>query len=182
MGPGRRGVFRLGRRARPYFLRKMKGAVVFQDFEAKTRPQDGPPRVAALRAEMAKTGLDGLFSCRAPTGSRGEYVGALRTSGWPGLTGFTPGRRGSPAVLADVAGVFIDGRYRVQVLGADRCIGLPRRLPWPETYARDWLAEALPKGAWLGHDPWLHTAAEVGGGWRGPLPRRQITLQPRWAI
>ena len=151
----------------------MKGAVVFQDFEAKTRPQDGPPRVAALRAEMAKTGLDGFLVPRADR-FQGEYVAPCdERLAW--LTGFT-GSAGFAAVLADVAGVFIDGRYRVQVRAqTDASVFTP--VPWPETTLEDWLAEALPKGGVVGHDPWLHTAAEVAR-LEGALARRQITLRP----
>jgi Xaa-Pro aminopeptidase len=151
----------------------MKEGPVFQNFEVKTRPQDGPPRLAALRAEMAKAGLDGFLVPRADR-FQGEYVAPSdERLAW--LTGFT-GSAGFAAVLGDVAGVFIDGRYRVQVKAqTDPAAFTP--VPWPETKLEDWLTRQLPKGGVVGYDPWLHTAAEVAR-LEGTLAKRQIALRP----
>jgi Xaa-Pro aminopeptidase len=152
---------------------KMKEGPVFQNFEVKTRPQDGPPRLAALRAEMAKAGLDGFLVPRADR-FQGEYVAPSdERLAW--LTGFT-GSAGFAAGLGDVAGVFIDGRYRVQVKAqTDPAAFTP--VPWPETKLEDWLTRQLPKGGVVGYDPWLHTAAEVAR-LEGTLAKRQIALRP----
>ncbi|MBF9061172.1 M24 family metallopeptidase [Rhodobacterales bacterium HKCCSP123] len=146
---------------------------MFQDFEVKTRPQDGPPRLAALRAEMAKAGLDGFLVPRADR-FQGEYVAPSdERLAW--LTGFT-GSAGFAAVLSEVAGVFIDGRYRVQVKAqTDPSVFTP--VAWPETTLEDWLIDALPKGGVVGFDPWLHTAAEVAR-LEAALSKRQIALRP----
>ncbi len=146
---------------------------MFQDFEVKTRPQDGPPRLGALRAEMAKAGLDGFLVPRADR-FQGEYVAPSdERLAW--LTGFT-GSAGFAALLGDVAGVFIDGRYRVQVKAqTDPSVFTP--VPWPETKLEAWLIEQLPKGGVVGYDPWLHTAAEVAR-LEVALSARQIGLRP----
>lgn len=146
---------------------------MFQDFEAKTRPQDGAPRVAALRAEMAKAGLDGFLVPRADR-FQGEYVAPCdERLAW--LTGFT-GSAGVAAVLREAAGVFVDGRYRVQVKAqTDPSVFTP--VNWPETKLEDWLIEALPTGGAVGYDPWLHTVAEVAR-LEAALSRRQIALRP----
>ena len=46
---------------------------MFQSFEVTARPEQGPPRLAALRAEMKKAGLDGFLVPRADA-HQGEYV------------------------------------------------------------------------------------------------------------
>nr|WP_239025460.1 aminopeptidase P family protein [Roseibacterium persicicum] len=129
--------------------------------------------MAALRAEMAKAGVDGFLVPRADR-FQGEYVAPCdERLAW--LTGFT-GSAGFAAVLSDIAGVFIDGRYRVQVKAqADLSVYTP--VAWPETKLEDWLIEQLPKGGVVGYDPWLHTAAEVAR-LEAALGRRQIALRP----
>ena len=74
------------------------------------------------------------------------------------LTGFT-GSAGFCAVLQDIAGVFVDGRYRVQVKAQVAPDFTP--VPWPETKLGPWLAQHLPHGGKVGFDPWLHTAKEI---------------------
>ena len=129
---------------------------MFQDFEAQSLPEQGPPRLAALRAVMAAEGVDAYLVPRADA-HQGEYV-APRDARLRWLTGFS-GSAGFAVVLADQAGVFIDGRYRVQVLAevAD-CFTL---VHWPEIQLADWLKAALPGGGVLGFDPWLHSVDEV---------------------
>jgi Xaa-Pro aminopeptidase len=146
---------------------------VFQSFEAKTRPEDGPPRLAALRRELVGSGLDGFLVPRADR-FQGEYVAPCdERLAW--LTGFT-GSAGFAAVLRDVAGVFVDGRYRVQVKAqTDTVVFTP--VNWPETKLEEWLIEALPQGGVVGFDPWLHTASEVARLEKA-LANRQITLRP----
>ncbi len=151
----------------------MKGAEVFQDFEVRTRPGDGVPRLAALRGEMAAAGLDGFLVPRADR-FQGEYVAPCdERLSW--LTGFT-GSAGFAAILADRAGVFVDGRYRVQVkTQVDLSVYTP--VDWPETKLADWLREALPKGGKVGFDPWLHTVEEVAT-LRTALEGSSVLLEP----
>ncbi|MEI4470888.1 aminopeptidase P family protein [Frigidibacter sp. MR17.24] len=130
---------------------------MFQSFDAPTSPQDGPPRLAALRAELERRELDGFLVPRADAW-QGEYVSA-RDERLSWLTGFT-GSAGFAIVLPSVAGVFIDGRYRVQVKAqVDLAHFTP--VPWPETLPGPWLKGQLPGGGVIGFDPWLHTPKEI---------------------
>ncbi len=135
----------------------MKGAAVFQDFQVRTRPGDGVPRLEALRGAMAEAGLDGFLVPRADR-FQGEYVAPCDDRlAW--LTGFT-GSAGFAAVLTDRAGVFVDGRYRVQVK-AQVALSVYTPVDWPEVKLADWLREAMPQGGRIGFDPWLHTIDEI---------------------
>jgi Xaa-Pro aminopeptidase len=146
---------------------------MFQSFEARTRPGDGPPRLAALRREMAREGVDVFL---VPRGDRfqGEYVAPCdERLAW--LTGFT-GSAGFAAVLADRAGIFVDGRYRVQVRAQSDMESFTP-VDWPETKLEAWLADMLPGGGVVAYDPWLHTAAEIAR-LEEALGRRQVALRP----
>ncbi len=101
-------------------------------------------------------GLDGFLIPRADV-HQGEYV-AARDERLQWLTGFT-GSAGFCVVLPDVAGVFIDGRYRTQVK-AQVDLGAYTPVPWPEVKAGEWIKANLTAGR-VGFDPWLHTAEEV---------------------
>jgi Xaa-Pro aminopeptidase len=145
---------------------------MFQEFTASTRPEDGPPRLAALRAHLAEAGLDGFIVPRADA-HQGEYVTAADARlAW--LTGFT-GSAGFAVVLQDVAGVFIDGRYRVQVKAQVADVFTP--VNWPEQMLEDWLIDALPSGGKIGFDPWLHTVAEIERV-KEAVSARGLTLHP----
>lgn len=129
---------------------------MFQTFTVTARPDQGPPRLAALRKVMAAEGLDGWLVPRADL-HQGEYVAPCDDRlAW--LTGFT-GSAGFAAVLADRAGVFVDGRYRVQVRTQVAAEFTP--VDWPDTDLGDWLVDALPDGGSVGFDPWLHTVAQI---------------------
>ena len=129
---------------------------MFQSFEATSSPDQGPPRLKALRAKMSEAGFDAFLVPRADA-HQGEYVAPCdERLSW--LTGFT-GSAGFSAVLRDEAGVFIDGRYRVQV--KDQIASDFTPVHWPETKLGPWLADKLPSGAKVGFDPWLHTVTEV---------------------
>lgn len=88
---------------------------------------------------------------------QGEYV-AARDARLAWLTGFT-GSAGFCVVLPDVAGVFIDGRYRTQV--KDQVADVYTPVPWPEVSMASWLREQLPTGGRVGFDPWLHTVDQI---------------------
>lgn len=129
---------------------------MFQTFETTSDPSKGPARLAALRAALGAEGIAGFLVPRADA-HQGEYV-AARDERLSWLTGFT-GSAGFAVVLPDVAGVFIDGRYRVQVKHqVDLSAFTP--VPWPEVKAGDWIREHLSTGV-VAFDPWLHTAEEV---------------------
>lgn len=145
---------------------------MFQSFAVTARPEQGPPRLAALRAKLAAEGLAGFIVPRADV-HQGEYVAPHdERLGW--LTGFT-GSAGFCIVLPQVAGVFIDGRYRVQVKGqVDLAHYTP--VPWPEVKPGDWLRENLTAGV-VGFDPWLHTRDEIGKI-EAALAGTGVTLKP----
>jgi len=134
---------------------------MFQSFEVTSAPETGVARLAAVREAMAEAGLDGFLVPRADA-HQGEYV-APRDARLAWLTGFS-GSAGFCAVLADQAGVFVDGRYRLQVRA--QVAGAFTPVGWPEVKLLPWLEERLPAGARVGFDPWLHTVAEVEG-WQG---------------
>ncbi|AVO39620.1 aminopeptidase P family protein [Pukyongiella litopenaei] len=129
---------------------------MFQTFEVTALPEQGPPRLAALRAELGSEGLDGFLVPRADA-HQGEYV-APRDARLAWLTGFT-GSAGFCAALRHMAGVFVDGRYRTQVKAQVARDFTP--VNWPETDLAEWLAGQLPDGGRVGFDPWLHTVAQI---------------------
>ncbi|MEP2641999.1 aminopeptidase P family protein [Roseobacter sp.] len=129
---------------------------MFQSFDVTARPEQGPPRLAALRVVMAAQACDAFLVPRADA-HQGEYV-APRDDRLAWLTGFT-GSAGFCAVLPDVAGVFIDGRYRTQVKAQVADVYTP--VPWPDITLGPWLADRLQAGAIVGFDPWLHSAGQI---------------------
>jgi Xaa-Pro aminopeptidase len=116
----------------------------------------GPARLVALRAVIARLGLDGVLVPRSDA-FLGEYVPAsAERLAW--LTGFT-GSAGLALVLRDRAFLFVDGRYTTQAeRETDAGLWTLRHLieqPPAETL------RAERKGARIGYDPWLHTEAAV---------------------
>lgn len=129
---------------------------MFQTFEVTSSPETGPARLAALRDEMKRAGVDGFLVPRADR-FQGEYAAPSdERLAW--LTGFT-GSAGFACVLPDIAGVFIDGRYRVQVRSQIADVFTP--VHWPEMQLGDWLREQMPNGGIVGFDPWLHTVTQL---------------------
>ena len=129
----------------------------FQSFDESADPTQGAPRLAALRAELARRGLDGFVVPRADE-HQNEYVpAAAERLAW--LTGFT-GSAGIAVVLTGEAAVFVDGRYTVQVRQQiDTAVFTPE--PWLDHPPEAWLGERLSAGQAIGFDPWLHTPAQV---------------------
>lgn len=129
----------------------------FQDFEQKGDPAHGAARLGDLRRLMKAEGLDGWMVPRADA-YQGEYV-ADSDARLLWLTGFS-GSAGFAVITAAQAGVFIDGRYRLQVRSE---VDLAHFTPvnWPETGASEWLIAALPEGGRVGFDPWMHTHKEI---------------------
>ncbi len=111
---------------------------MFQTFEATTSPDQGPPRLSNLRKQMSDKGLDGFLIPRADA-HQGEYV-APRDARLAWLTGFT-GSAGFCVALTHIAGVFVDGRYRLQV--RDQVAEDFTPVDWPEVQLEDWLIKQL---------------------------------------
>lgn len=129
---------------------------MFQSFTETSSPEQGPPRLAALREELKREKLDGFIIPRADA-HQGEYVPA-RDSRLAWLTGFT-GSAGFCVALHDKAGVFVDGRYRVQVRAQVAEAFTP--VDWPEVSLTEWVAQNADADAVIGFDPWLHTVSQV---------------------
>ncbi len=144
---------------------------MFQTFDETANPDDGPARLDALRQAMAIEGVDAFLVPLADV-YQGEYV-APRDARLAWLTGFT-GSAGFAAVLADVAGVFIDGRYRLQV--RDQVADVFTPVHWPEVKLAGWLNEQMPDGGVMGYDPWLHTISEIRSSEKS-LANTGITLR-----
>jgi len=105
---------------------------------------------------MRAEGLDGFIIPRADA-HQGEYV-AERDSRLAWLTGFT-GSAGYCVALRDRAGVFVDGRYRVQVRSQVADVFTP--VDWPEMSLGQWITDSLSTGSVVGFDPWLHTVSQI---------------------
>ena len=122
-------------------------------------PSSEKSPVMALREELQRRQLDGFIVPHSDE-HQGEYV-ALASERLAWVTGFT-GSAGISVILKDRAGVFVDGRYTIQVEEQvdndtfERCHLTDRP-------ATDWLAENLPSGAKVGFDPWLQTPTQIAG-------------------
>jgi Xaa-Pro aminopeptidase len=151
----------------------------FQNFDDRTEPAAAPDRVAALRAELRRRGLDGFIVPHADRHQNEYLPPSEQRLAW--LTGFS-GSAGVAVVLAERAVVFVDGRYTLQareqvdpaVFVIEHLIEHP-----PET----WIEENLTPGAEFGYDPWLHTiagaeklakAAEVAGAKLVPVETNPV--------
>lgn len=130
---------------------------MFQSYETTASPQNGAPRVTALRKSLVELGIDGFLVPRADE-FQGEYVPACAERlSW--LTGFT-GSAGMALITPVQAVVFVDGRYVTQLAQqTDPAIFTPGDLI--KEPPADWISKHAPKAFRLGIDPWLHTGAEV---------------------
>ena len=116
-----------------------------------------PERLAALRRELEKQGLDGFLVPLADE-HQGEFI-AKKSQRLAWLTGFG-GSAGIAIVLPDRAAIFVDGRYTLQVRDqVDVAAFTPVHLA--ETSPEGWLQENVSKGASIGFDPWLHTSSGI---------------------
>jgi len=129
----------------------------FQTFDDRSDAATCAPRLAALRAELAKRGLDGFVMPHSDE-YQSEYLPECNERlAW--LTAFT-GSAGAAVVLKDKAAVFVDGRYTLQVgQQTDTKLFEPRDLIAEGPNA--WLESNTPKGAKIGFDPWVHSAASA---------------------
>ncbi len=129
----------------------------FQTYDDRSDAAQCAPRLAALRTELGKRGLDGFVVPHSDE-YQSEYLPENgERLAW--LTAFT-GSAGAAVVLKETAAVFVDGRYTLQVRQqTDTSLFEPRDLvaEGPGT----WIENNAIKGARLGYDPWVHTAAGV---------------------
>ncbi|WAC25360.1 aminopeptidase P family protein [Blastomonas sp. SL216] len=110
-------------------------------------------RLAALREELKRQGLDG-FVVPICDEHMSEYIGAYaQRLEW--LTGFG-GSAGAAVVLSDRAAIFVDGRYTIQV--RDQVDGrLFEYVGTAQQSVAEWLGANASEGAVIGYDAWLHT-------------------------
>ena len=83
----------------------------FQSFDDPSERAAAPARIAALRAELKRRGLDGFMVPRADRQQNESLPASEERLPW--LTGFT-GSAGAAVVLAERAALFVDGRYTAQ--------------------------------------------------------------------
>src|SRR3954463_6602245 len=126
----------------------------YQVFEDLSDAATVAPRLAALRAELTRRGLDGFVVPHFDE-YQSEYLPACNERlAW--LTSFT-GSAGAAVVLKDKSAIFVDGRYTLQARQQTETKQFePRDLPseGPGT----WRDANAPKGALVGYDPWLFSA------------------------
>jgi Xaa-Pro aminopeptidase len=145
----------------------------FQTYDDRSDAATCAPRLAALRAELAKRGLDGFVVPHSDE-YQSEYLPECNERlAW--LTAFT-GSAGGAVVLKDKAAVFVDGRYTLQVRQqTDTKQFEPRDLVAEGPNA--WLEANAPKGAKIGFDPWVHSAASADA-LRASVEKAGATLVP----
>jgi Xaa-Pro aminopeptidase len=147
--------------------------------QGQAAPEGIAERLAALRAEMKKQGLDGFIIGRGDE-HQGEYV-PQRADRLSWISGFH-GSAGAAIVMSDAAVIFVDGRYTLQV----------REEVDPKLYdyqhlvtapPERWIEAHLKKGQRIGFDPWLFTvdqarrfteAAAKAGGSAVPVERNPL--------
>ena len=129
----------------------------FQTFNESSDRTQSAARVADLRAELKRRGLEGYVVPRSDR-QQNEYLPASEERlAW--LTGFT-GSAGTAIVLDDCAALFIDGRYTVQASTQvdSNIFSLEHMAEHPP---EQWLEQNLKNGGKLGYDPWLHTSEQA---------------------
>ncbi|MGH7025803.1 M24 family metallopeptidase [Brevundimonas sp.] len=108
-----------------------------------------PARLDSLRAEMARSGLDGFIIPRWDAHQSEYVVIADERLAW--ATGFS-GTWGLAIVTRDRAAVFVDGRYTVQAAAEVSTAHFEQQHLYDEPVER-WLARTAAKGEVYGYDP-----------------------------
>src|SRR5215813_9458786 len=125
----------------------------FQTFDDPAETSESASRLAALRTELARRGLDGFVVPHADRYQNEYLLPSEERLAW--LTGFT-GSAGAAVVLAERAVLFVDGRYTLQARDQTD----PRQFTIEHLVDRPpsaWIEFNLKAGQKLGFDPWLHT-------------------------
>ena len=146
---------------------------MYQDFDDAADPAEGADRIARLKGELGRAGLDAVLVPRADE-HMGEYVppSAERLK-W--LTGFT-GSAGLALIGAAQSALFVDGRYTLQA--RDQVdTGLLEIVQIPDTDPADWITTKFATGAVIGYDPWLHPTGWVRAT-SDALKKKGLVLKP----
>src|SRR3984957_12072106 len=125
-------------------------AARFQSFDETSDRAASGPRVAALRAELSRRGLDGFIVPHADRYQNEYLPPSDERLAW--ICGFT-GSAGSAIVLADRAALFVDGRYTLQAREQVHA-SLFEIVHVSETPPDQWIERSLREGQALGYDPW----------------------------
>ena len=130
----------------------------FQSFDDSSERAQSAARVAALRGELKRRGLDGFVVPRADR-QQNEYLPASEERlAW--LTGFT-GSAGAAVVLRRPRGAV--RRWPLHGAGATRrsTARSSRSSIWWSVRPSSGSSNNLKSGAKLGYDPWLHTSEQA---------------------
>jgi Xaa-Pro aminopeptidase len=121
--------------------------------EEKSADSNAGTRLSGLRKILRKRRLDGFVVPRADANPGESLPRRAERLAW--LTGFS-GSAGTAVILGDIAAVFVDGRYTLQIKGQvdDGLYELRHAVDEP---FEDWMAAKLNSGQRFGYDPWLHT-------------------------
>ena len=126
----------------------------YEEISSKKLEENAKIKLDKLRRNLKKMKVDGIILPRADE-HQGEYLpSSAERLRW--LTGFD-GSAGFVVVLKNVAAVFTDGRYMLQIgWQVDQehfeIHHIGKKSP------SQWLEELMVKGDRIGFDPWLHTA------------------------
>ncbi len=140
----------------------------------KEKNMEQANRLAALRGEMKKHGINGFLIPRADE-FMGEYVPA-RGERLAWISGFT-GSAGVAAVLENDAVVTTDDRYDIQIEKEVDENLFTRRVTKVGFGLVEWLHDNMPQGQVLGYDPFLHTGKTISE-MQAALKAQNITLKP----
>src|SRR5215471_4979345 len=125
-----------------------------QTFDDPPEASEAAPRLAALRAELTRRGLDGFVVPHADRHQNEYLPPSEERLAW--LSGFT-GSAGAAIILAERAVLFVDGRYTLQARDQidPKLFVIEHLVDKPPSA---WIESNLKAGQKLGFDPWLHTA------------------------
>jgi Xaa-Pro aminopeptidase len=125
----------------------------FQTFADSSSPSTVAHRLAVLRAELKRRGLDGFVVPRADEHQNEYCHPSAERLAW--LTSFT-GSAGMAIAMAERAALFVDGRYTVQAPEQTdtRKIEVRHLIDEPP---EKWLEQTVKPGQRVGYDPMLLT-------------------------
>lgn len=143
---------------------------MYQSFTSTTSPEQGPPRLEKLRNLMKEKGFDAFIVPKADV-HQGEYVAPCdERLAW--LSGFT-GSAGFSVIAQEVAAIFVDGRYKLQV--REQVADCFTPVDYPQEKLGPWIAKNLSENSVIAFDPWLHTTGEIEAAEQAA---RDVKFQP----